>query len=155
MSTHAPQFRSENTLFTLKLNIVMITLPNGLFTYCRLASCAGGERKSLLCPQPLTFLSAQREFADSSPVFFPMRPSIRPKSKDHAGARNRFIFPTLGYRSPHRHCSLLIDQISLCLSILHAPKTLASSPSSSQMANNKRVGEGSSNTPPPLHPRLG
>ena len=135
VSTHAPQFRSRNVLFTLKLNLVMITLPNGSFTYCRLASRAGGKWKSLLCPQPFTFSSAQRESADSSRVFLPMRPSIRPKSKDHAGARNRSIFPTLGYKSPHRHRSLLIGQSFLCLPLLQTPKTLASSPLPRQMAN--------------------
>ena len=30
MLTHAPQFRSKNALFTLKLILVIITLPNGL-----------------------------------------------------------------------------------------------------------------------------
>ena len=35
------------------------------------------------------------------------------------------------------------------------PKTRASYPSSKQMANNNRIGEGSSDTPLPLRPRLG
>ena len=117
-----PQFRSKNVLFTLKLNLVMITLPNGPLTYCRLASRAGGKWKSLLCPRPFIFSSAQWESADSSSVFLPMRPSIRPKSKDHAGAHNRFIFPTLGYKSPHRHYSLLIGQSFPCLLLLPTQK---------------------------------
>ena len=110
VSTHASQFRSKNILFTLKLNLAMITLLNGLFTYCRIASCAGGELKSLLCPQLFTFSSAQRESADSPSVFLPICPPISPKSKDRIGARNRFLSPILGYKSPHRHCSLFIGQ---------------------------------------------
>ena len=120
VSTHAPQFRSKNVLFTLKLSFVMITLSNGLFTYCYLASRAGGERKSLLCPQPFTFSSAQRESADSSSVFLPIRLSINPRGKSCTGARNRFTFSILGYKSPHRHCSFSIGQSFLCLLLLQA-----------------------------------
>ena len=111
--------------------------------------------KTLLCPQPFIFSSAQRESADSPSVFLPPRPSIRSKTKGYAGARNRFTFPALGYKSPHRHCILFIGQSFLCLLLLPAQKTLASSPSSRQTANNKRIGEGSSVAPPPLRPCLG
>ena len=123
--------------------------------HCHLASRAGGEQNSLLCPSPFTSPSTQRESADSPSVFLPICPSIRPRSKSRTGARNRFIFSILGYKSPHRHCSLLIGQSFLCLLLPQAQKTLASSPSSEQMASNKRPGEGSSGAPPPLRPRLG
>ena len=136
VSTHASQFRSKNVFFTLKLSLVMITLPNGLFTYCHLAFCAGGEWKSLLCPQPFTFLSAQWETADSPPIFLPICPSIRPRSKGRTGARNRFISPILGYKPPHWHRSLFIGQSFLCLLLPQAPKTLASSLSPEQMPPN-------------------
>ena len=133
----------------------MIMLPNGLFTYCSFASRAGGEWKSLLCPQPIIFSSAQRESADSPSVLLPPHPSIRSKSKGYAGAHNRSTFPALGYKSPHRHCILFIGQNFLCLLLLPAQKTLASSPSSIQMANNKRIGEGSSDAPLLLRSHLG
>jgi hypothetical protein len=155
VSTHAPQFRSKNVLFTLKLSLVMITLLNALFTYCRLASRMGGERKSLLCPQPFISSSAQWESADSPSVFLPICPLIRPRSKCRTGACNRFISPILSYKSPHRQCSPFIGQSFLCLLLPQAPKTLASSLSLEQMARNKHAGEGSSGAPPPLHPRLG
>jgi hypothetical protein len=62
----------------------------------------------------------------------------------------------VGYKLPHRHCSFSIGQ-SFCLpsSSSSSPKTLASLPSSKQMASNKRASKGSSGAPPPLHPRLG
>ena len=60
-------------------------LPNGLFTHCNFASCAGGEWKSLLCPQPFIFSSAQQESADSPSVFLPPRPSIRSRVKAMPG----------------------------------------------------------------------
>ena len=133
----------------------MIMLPNGLFTHCSFASCAGGEWKSLLCPQPFIFSSAQWESADSPSVFLPPRPSIGSKSKGYAGARNQFTFPALGYKSPHRHCILFIGQSFLRLLPLPAQKTLASTLSSRQMASNKRVSEGTSGAPPPLRPSIG
>src|SRR6185437_11954789 len=80
------------------------------------------------------------EYADSHSVFLPICPSIRPRSKGHISARNRFISLILGYKSPHRHCSLFIGQSFLCLLLPLAPKTLASSLSSEQLASNKCIG---------------
>ena len=74
-------------------------LPNGLFTHCSFASRAGGEWKSLLCPQPIIFSSAQRESADSPSVFLPPRPSIRSKSKGYLG--NATDSPSLPWAINH------------------------------------------------------
>ena len=52
---------------------------------CRLASRAGGEQKSHLCPSPFTSLSTQRESADSPFVFLPTRSSIKSRGKSHTG----------------------------------------------------------------------
>ena len=153
--THAPQFRSKNVLFTFKLNLCHDYAAERSFHLLQLRFPCGWRVKISSLPSPFIFSSAQRESADSPFVFLPPHPSIRSKSKGYAGARNRFTFPALGYKSLHRHCILFIGQSFLCLLLLPAQKTLASSPSSRQMANNKRIGEGSSDAPPPLRPRLG
>ena len=87
---------------------------------------------------------------------FTHTPQIKSRVKNCTGARNRFIFPSLGYKLPHRHCSSSIGQSSFAFSFLKTlQKTPAFLPSSEKMASNKHAGEGSSGAPPLLRPRLG